>query len=296
MQVRIGACADDAALAGTGAGGQTSPTGAGGKLPMRSSFDVWGITIAASNDSPEFLDGGGEMGERIRAFDWTATPLGRPDAWPQALKTLVGLLLASNQPMFLAWGPGRTWLYNDAFTPILGLKHPAALGRPSMEVWAEAREVLEPMFDRVFAGEPVSIEDFALDLDRRGRIEEAHFEFAYTPARGADGSVEGLFGACIETTVRVVAERRQAEDMKRQGRLFRCAPGFIAILRGPEHTFEFVNEAYVRLLGEREFIGRPVREVVPEVEDQGFFERLDQVYSTGERFIAAQTPISLART
>lgn len=68
-----------------------------------------------------------------------------------------------------------------------------------MEVWAEAREILEPMFARVFAGEPVSIEDFSLGLDRQGRIEEAHFEFAYTPARGEDGSVHGLFGACIET-------------------------------------------------------------------------------------------------
>jgi signal transduction histidine kinase len=157
------------------------------------------------------LQGGGEMGERIRAFNWDATPLGPPQAWPQALKTLVNLLLASTQPMFLGWGPERTWLYNDAFTPILGRKHPSALGRPSMEVWAEAREVLEPMFDRVFAGEPVSIADFSLGLDREGTIEEAHFEFAYTPARGEDGAVEGLFGACIETTARVMAERRLRE-------------------------------------------------------------------------------------
>jgi signal transduction histidine kinase len=164
-----------------------------------------------------------------------------------------------------------------------------------MAVWAEAREVLEPMFDRVFAGDPVSIEDFSLGLDRQGHIEEAHFEFAYTPARGEDGTVEGLFGACIETTARVMAERRQAEDTRRQRRLFQCAPGFIAILRGREHVFEFVNEAYVRLLGDRNFVGKTVREAVPEVEGQGFFELLDRVYSTGERFIAQQIPISLVR-
>ena len=103
---------------------------------------------------------------------------------------------------------------------ILGRKHPSALGRPSMDVWAEAREVLEPMFARVFMGEPVSIEDFALGLDRQGRIEEAHFEFAYTPARGEDGSVQGLFGACIETTARIMAERRQIAAMERQRRQF----------------------------------------------------------------------------
>ena len=198
--------------------------------------------------------------------------------------------------MFLAWGVERTWVYNDAFIPILGLKHPAALGRPSMEVWAEARELLEPMFDRVYAGEPVSIEDFALDLDRQGRLEEAHFEFAYTPAQGDEGTVEGIFGACIETTGRVMAERRQAEATERQRRLFQCAPGFIAILTGPEHVFEFVNDAYVRLLGERDFLGRPLREVIPELDGQGYLELLDRVYLTGERYIAQQNPITLART
>jgi signal transduction histidine kinase len=236
------------------------------------------------------------MGERIRAFDWGATPLGFPEVWPQALKSLINLLLVSKQPMFLGWGPERIWLYNDPFIPILGRKHPHALGRPSMEVWAEAREVLEPMFDRVFSGESVSIEDFSLGLDRRGHIEEAHFEFAYTPARGEDGSVDGLFGACIETTARVIAERRLAAETERQRRQFQCAPGFIAILQGPEHVFEFVNEAYIHLVGDRDFVGKTVRETVPEVEGQGFFELLDRVYSTGERHVARQTPISLIRS
>ena len=235
------------------------------------------------------------MGARMRAFDWTLTPLGPPENWPQALKTLVNLLLGSKQPMFIGWGPERTWLYNDAFKPILGHKHPNALARSSMEVWSEAREVLEPLFDRVFAGEPISIEDFTLGLDRRGQIEEAHFEFAYTPARGEDGTVEGLFGVCIETTARIMAERRQAEANELQRRQFQCAPGFIAILTGPQHSFEFVNESYVRLLGERDFVGKPVREVVPELEGQGFFELLDQVYATGERYIAHQTPATLLR-
>jgi signal transduction histidine kinase/CheY-like chemotaxis protein len=263
---------------------------------LRKATAVEDSGIALRQGSLRFLDGGGEMGERIRAFDWGMTPLGPPEHWPQALKTLVNLLLASKQPMFLGWGPERTWLYNDAFTPILGRKHPFALGQPSMEVWAEARDVLEPMFDRVFAGEPVSIEDFSLGLDREGKIEEAHFEFAYTPARGEDGSVEGLFGACIETTARVLAERRQAEDTKRQRRQFKCAPGFIAILSGPEHVFEFVNEAYVRLVGERDYVGKTVQAAVPEVEGQGFFELLDQVYSSGERYIARQTRVSLVRS
>jgi hypothetical protein len=86
-----------------------------------------------------------------------------------------------------------------------------------MAVWSEAREVLEPMFERVFAGDPVSIEDFSLGLDRQGHIEEPHFEFAYTPARGEDGTVEGLFGACIETTARVMAERAGQRTRSAEG-------------------------------------------------------------------------------
>jgi signal transduction histidine kinase len=151
------------------------------------------------------------------------------------------------------------------------------------------------MFARVFTGEPVSIEDFSLGLNRQGRIEEAHFEFAYTPARGEDGSVQGLFGACIETTARILAERRQAEAMERQRRQFQRAPGFIAILGGPEHIFEFVNEAYIRVVGEREYIGKTVRQAVPEVEAQGFLDLLDRVFRTGERHIAHRTPVSLVR-
>ena len=247
-----------------------------------------------SCDDP-FFTGSGVMNETVRTFAWGTTPLGAQELWPVSLKSLVSVLLASRQPMFMAWGPDRTWLYNDAFIPILGLKHPRALGRPSMDVWAEARDILEPMFDRVYAGESVSIEDFTLDLDRNGEPEEAHFEFAYTPARDDRGAVAGLFGSCIETTSRVRAERRQAAATQRQKQQFQSAPGFIAILGGADHVYEFVNDAYVRLLGDRQFIGRPVIEVAPEVAGQGFIELLDRVYCTGERYVAEELPITLER-
>jgi len=157
-----------------------------------------------------FLAGGGEMGGRMRSYDWRSTPLGDPAAWPQGLKTLVGLMLASPQPMFIAWGEAQTWLYNDAFVPIMGEKHPHRLGLAALDqVWSEARAVLGPMFARVFAGEPVHMQDFALTLDRHGRPEEAHFAFSYTPVRDDEGRVAGLFGACIEITDRVRADRRK---------------------------------------------------------------------------------------
>jgi PAS domain-containing protein len=97
----------------------------------------------------------------------------------------------------------------------------------------------------------------------------------------------------VETTDRVLAERRIASETERQRRLFEQAPGFITILHGPEHRFEFVNQAYRRLFGDRDFVGRTVRDVFPELEGQGFYEWLDQVYATGERFVASHVPARL---
>jgi PAS domain S-box-containing protein len=233
------------------------------------------------------------MGRAMRQHDWTRTALGEPALWSQALKTLVELMLASTQPMFMAWGKEQVWLYNDAFVPILGRKHPAALGLPALEVWAEAKETLTPMFERVFAGEPVHRDDIELQLDRRGRLEEAHFTFSYNPARDEKGVVAGLFGVCVETTERVLSERRQAAATERQRKMFEQAPGFICILHGPEQVFEFANNAYRRLVGHRELIGRSVREAFPELVGQGFLERLDRVYATGERYVAVHVPVRL---
>ncbi len=233
------------------------------------------------------------MGRAIRDHDWTRTALGVPALWSQALKTLVELMLASTQPMFMAWGAQKIWLYNDAFVPILGRKHPTALGLPALEVWAEAAATLAPMFERVFAGESVHRSDIELMLDRHGHLEEAHFAFSYTPARDERGVVAGLFGVCVETTERVLSERRQAAATERQLKMFEQAPGFIAVLHGPRHVFEFANRAYNRVAGHRELLGKSVPEAFPELEGQDIFERLDAVYATGERYVASHVPVRL---
>src|SRR5215472_7122076 len=99
-----------------------------------------------------FLAGEGEMVRRVRAHDWASTPLGPIESWPQSLKTAVGLMLTSPQAAFIAWGAERIWLNNDAFIPILGDKHPSALGRSSPIIWPEASPQVGPLFDRVYAG------------------------------------------------------------------------------------------------------------------------------------------------
>ena len=177
----------------------------------------------------------GPLGEAICAHDWQSTSLGKIKSWRPELKTLVGLMLTSRQPMFIAWGADRIWLYNDAFVPIAGRKHPGCLGHPAAQVWSEAWSELKPLFDQVFTGQPVHMDDISLQLDRNGKLEEAHFAFSYTPAELDDGSVAGLFGVCIETTAHVLANRMLASEQQRLARLFDQAPTFMTILRGPEH-------------------------------------------------------------
>src|SRR6201747_3293756 len=174
---------------------------------------------AAAAGGLDFLCGPGDMARRIRDYDWASTALGPPAAWSMPLKTLVGLMLSSVQPMFMAWGQDHTWLYNDAFIPILGNKHPGALGRPALgEVWLEAADTLAPLFAKVFGGEPVHMDDFKIMLDRKGRLEEAHFAYSYTPVRDDNGDVVALFGACQEITERALAERQKVAEQERQRR------------------------------------------------------------------------------
>jgi PAS domain S-box-containing protein len=250
--------------------------------------------VAAAD--PAFLAGGGEMGALMRAHDWSGSPLGRLEAWPQSLRSVVGLMLGSRYPMFLAWGPELAFLYNDGYAPILGQKHPRALSRPFREVWSEIWADIEPLVVKALTGEATFHEDLHLVMERNGYPEDTWYNFSYSPVRDEAGTIVGMFCACTETTGKVLAERRLATEHERQRHLFKQAPGFITILNGPEHVFEFVNEAYSRLFGRRDFIGKTVRESFPELSDQVFFELLDKVYTTGERFVAHRIPIRLQNT
>jgi PAS domain S-box-containing protein len=252
--------------------------------------------------SPGFLSGGGETGERLRAFDWSAHPLGAPEAWPAPLKTLVGLMLNAKQAMFAAWGPERRMLYNDAYAPICGRRHPAALGARFYDVWHDIVDDVGPILERAFAGEPTHMDDIGFVLHRNGFPEEAHFSFSYTPVRDEHGVVAGMFCACTEITQQVLAERRNVELLAASRnraaelqRWFDHAPGFFAMLRGPEHVFEMVNPAFLRLVGRRRLIGRPLLDAMPELRGQGFDALLERVRATGTPFVGRDVPVTLQR-
>ncbi|WP_114948441.1 PAS domain S-box protein, partial [Microvirga calopogonii] len=165
----------------------------------------------------EPLPNGGIMGARVRHHDWTSTSLGPIATWPQSLKSLVNLVLAAPLPMNLLWGPELIQIYNDAYAPLMGLKHPAGLGQPAAECWHEVWEVAGPLYERVFAGETVVLENSQWILNRQGVPEAAWFDNYLIPVLDEKGAVGGALVIAFETTGRVKAavERDQSEQALR---------------------------------------------------------------------------------
>jgi len=155
--------------------------------------------------------GGGEMGARMRAFDWSTTALGPLDQWPQSLQTCVRVMLGSGFPMLVCWGPAYTMLYNDPYRPLIGTKHPAALGSAIREVLPETWDFLGPRFDRVMShGQEAShLNGEMFTVYRNNYLEECYFSFSYSPIRDDDGGVGGVFTTVLEMTERVIEGRRR---------------------------------------------------------------------------------------
>ena len=158
----------------------------------------------------EFL-AGGEMETMIGAFNWAQTPLGPADAWSPALRMMVRILLANRFPLLLWWGPEYVCIYNDAYRPVLGAKHPWALGQPVTQVWQEIWPILEPLIDTPFHGGPATWnDDILLEINRHGFVEETHFTIAYSPVpdEAVPGGIGGVLATVHEITGKVVADRR----------------------------------------------------------------------------------------
>ena len=204
-----------------------------------------------------FLQGDTEMSRRIKAHDWASSPIGEPRDWPQALKALVGVLLGSNQPMFVAWGPARTLIYNDCYAEILARKHPEALGQPFLEVWSEIQQDLIPIVDRAYAGAPVHMDDILLMMERKGYREETHFAFSYTPVRTEGGQIDGLFCACTEITEQVLATRALSESEARAHQVFDSVADYAIIVTDLDRRITSWNDGARHIFGwsEAELLG-----------------------------------------
>ena len=167
--------------------------------------------MATPDPGTDLFAGGGELGARMAAIDWSATPLGPVAHWPQSLKTCVRIVLTSRQPMFVWWGEQLVNLYNDAYRPILGGKHPEALGRPAALVWREIWDQVESRAAQAMrANEGTYDEAMLLVMERHGYREETYYTFSYSPVPGDHGESGGILCANTDDTQRIISERQLA--------------------------------------------------------------------------------------
>lgn len=229
--------------------------------------------------------GDSEVGRLIISYDWSTSPIGPIESWSQTLINTVCTMLSARMQIALFWGTEYIALYNDAYISSLGDKHPRALGRPLPESRAELWDDLEPLLRKVRdTGENVLAKARPFYIERHGFGEEAYFDSSYSPVIEDDGTVGGVLSILSEVTDRVRGEKRAMAEHERLALMFEQAPGFMTLMREPGHIFELTNAAYQSLIGHRQVIGRSVREALPELEGQGFYELLDQVYETGEPY------------
>ncbi len=168
------------------------------------------LTLSPSpiRPAPAFLAGGGEAGARMRAFDWTQTPLDDPEHWPQSLKTIVRVMLDSRYAMWMLWGPELTFFCNDAYLPTVGLKRDWVIGARSDKVWEEVWSAVAPRMAQVFEkGQATWDEGLQLFLARSGFLEETYRTFSYSPVYDDAGHIAGMLCVVTEVTERVLGER-----------------------------------------------------------------------------------------
>ena len=212
----------------------------------------------------------------MRAFDWSATPLGPVAGWPQSLRSALSILLASRAQIVLFWGPDLVALYNDAYRPVFGTKHPWALGKPARECWSEVWDVLGPLFGGVVStGQAFWAQDHPFFLQRHGFSEETYFDVSYDPIRVEGGGVGGLFCIVTETTGRVLGERRlrtlrelgaRTSDAATAGAVGAAAAEVLAANRGdfPFALFYVLDDAgRARLAGAAGLDGAAIDPVLP---------------------------------
>lgn len=232
------------------------------------------------------------MTERIAAFDWSATPLGPREDWPATLRIVVEVMLGSRMPMYVAWGPELTFLYNDAFAPILGANHAASLGENMAELWASEWLRIEPYVAQALSGRGTWAEDFPFLTWESGYSRTGYFTFGYTPLREGE-AIAGLLCTCLDTTAQVHDHRRAEQQRHKLKAMFWKAPGFVFLTEGPEHRFEFVNEMFLAMTGRDAVEGQTMVEAFPESEQEGMLAVFDEVYRTGRSFVRSALPVKI---
>jgi signal transduction histidine kinase len=250
------------------------------------------------------LIGTGEMAERVRAFSWKSTAIGPISEWTETLLGAVNIMLSASHPILLLCGPELILLYNDAFSPILTNRHPNALGDRGREFWSDVWPVVGQQLESVLHDQQtISFQNALVPILRNGKLEDAYFNYNYSPVFEPDGRVAGIITICQDVTAATIADRergvavealraRQEEldesvtalhaERTRLLSIVQQAPAFFALLEGPTHVISMVNPLYMKLVGNRDLLGKPVSVALPEAVEQGYVAMLDQVIATGE--------------
>ncbi len=238
----------------------------------------------APNAVAGFLRGAGMAGRLIGDFDWASTDLGPIVNWPHSLKVTVGTIVHSSVPMVLLWGAHGYMIYNDSYSEFAGARHPELLGSRVREGWPEVADFNDNVMRVCLAGGTLAYADQELTLYRHGLPEQVWMNLNYSPVLDESGAPAGVLAIVVETTQRVLAERRNAAERQRLAQMFDQGPSFMALLGGPAHRFEIVNASYQRLIGERDVLGKTVEEALPDAVAQGYLGLLDDVFTTGKPF------------
>ena len=239
------------------------------------------------------IPNGGEMGRLIRSYDWAHTELGEIESWPASLLTATNILLESPVPIVMLWGKDGIMLYNDAYSVFAGKRHPQLLGSKVIEGWPEVADFNRNVMKTCLGGKTLSYKDQKLTLYRNDVPEQVWMDLNYSPIIDGSGKPAGVWAIVIETTQRVFAEQlqRQAEEdlddeRKRLQSIFTQAPALIAVLRGPEFVFEMANPMYLQTVApNRDVVGKPMLEALPELAGQGIIEILQDVLKTGRPYV-----------
>jgi hypothetical protein len=229
------------------------------------------IVKFSGRTSADFLAGGGEMGALTRAYDWSASQLGAPETWPQSLRTAVRILLNTNHPMFIWWGPELIQFYNDAYRQTMGPeRHPSALGQPGRECWAEIWHIIGPQIEQVMSGGGATWHEKQLvPVTRHGRLEQVYWTYSFSPIDEDDG-IGGVLVVCRDVTEDVLA----AVKLRERSRIWNVTQDLLVIV-DRNGVWRTVNPAWTRTFGwsEAELLNRTSEWL--EHPDDGGLTRMD---------------------
>ena len=245
-------------------------------------------SIVQTDQNPRTSDNAGiyavgEMADRVRGFSWETTSVGAISGWSKTLLCTVNLMLESQFPMLLLWGPEMVVVYNDACIPLLWGKHSHALGQTARDCWSEAWHILEPKLTGVLErGEKLYFENELIPILRDGTLTDFYWTYSYSPVRDAAGVVRGILDVCHDVTAKLTAEReRDAIAASLKNVLESTTDGLVVLDRQGRYTY--ANEQAAKIVAQRaaDMIGKTQWELFPHASGAEFGRQYQEAVKTG---------------